>query len=158
MRRVVTALIPLGLVVSLLGGAPFRKLETPSAAAPTFIILTGEPLTKRVVLADWNENHRLMLAMSRLVRVPDESLAIRPSFRVAMYWGLSRNTSAAGLPDTVPPQFAPYGAQSGIFYPRSRGREALWLFGAMRGQPASLRVIGDSGLRILERHGVPTSR
>jgi len=125
-----------------------------SKAAPGIIIVTGKPLTSRVILSDWNENHRLMMGLGRLVSMPEDSLRIRPSLNLAMYWGT--RTYSPGLRDTVPVAFSPFGSQRGTFYPATPGREPLWWFGPPLGARESMRIVGPEALAILRRRGIPT--
>src|SRR3954469_26064737 len=125
-------------------------------AAPQVIVAGGGPLRQRVVLADWNENHRLMLATTEAAAIQIESLRQRPRIRVAMYWGLQWK-GRLDLPDSVTLLAAPDGAQGVPFYPGFRGRPAVWLFGAYGVTPASARHVASEGLAILAKHQIPVA-
>ena len=123
-------------------------------AAPQLIVANGGPLSQRVVLSDFAENHRLMLATTQPATVQTESLARRPRVRVAMYWGLQWK-GRIDLPDSVDMLGTATGAQPGSFYPATRGQPAIWVFGASAGSPTSMRSVAAEGLAILKSHNVP---
>lgn len=123
-------------------------------AAPQIIVANGGPLRQRVVLSDFTENHRLMLATTQSAMVQRESLVQRPRVRVAMYWGFQWK-GRTDLPDSVDVLSAATGAQPGSFYPAARGQPAVWVFGASAGSPTSIRWITAEGLAILQRHKIP---
>jgi hypothetical protein len=123
-------------------------------AAPQVIVANGGPLKQRVVLSDFEENHRLMLATTEQASVPPDSLRQRPRIRVAMYWGFHWK-GRLDLPDSVGLLTSANGAQPGAFYPAARGQPAIWVFGVSAGGPASARQITAEGLAILKRHQIP---
>jgi hypothetical protein len=118
------------------------------AAAPNYILVSGPRLSRPVLLGDWNENLRLLIA---LVEAPKASrsvargLAHRPRFDLAEFWGWGSSP-----PPTRPSQ----ANQHGWFYPAYHGRRAFF----------DLRVDGlrvprtapAQAVEILARHGVPT--
>lgn len=136
--------------------ASVRPTIGPTArwAAPQVIVFGGGPLRQRVVLNDWSENQRLMLAAGRVVRVPADSFRNRPRISVAMYWG-SQWKDRTDLPDSVSIFSTLDGAQSGAFYPRVKGQPGLWVFGPAAASPGSTRILEREGMAILAKHGVP---
>lgn len=136
-----------GITSGLLGSWRF--------AAPQVIVVNGGPLRQRVVLVDFEENMRLMLATTATASVQLASLRQRPRIPVAMYWGIEW-MGKLDLPDSVGPIAATPGAQPGAFYPAFRGQPAIWLFGAYGVTPASARWVKGEGLAILAKHKIPT--
>jgi hypothetical protein len=149
--RAVILVLPLSV-----GDAPARPEAAAVLAAPQIIVAGGGPLRHRVVLADWNENQRLMLATTGAVPIQVNSLRQRPRIRVAMYWG-PQWMGRLDLPDSVTLLEESNGAQSGAFYPALRGRPAVWLFGSYGVTPASARHVAGEGLAILAKHGIPVA-
>src|SRR3954453_8056923 len=133
-----------------------HAISSPDAtrfAAPEVIVATGGPLTRRVVLTDFDENRRLMLAATEIAPVQSATFRSRPRIRLAMYWGVQWQ-GKANLPDSVTPTAAANGAQTGAFYPGFRGEPAVWLFGAYGPMRASARHVTPDGLAILARHKI----
>jgi hypothetical protein len=122
-------------------------------AAPRVIVLGGGPLRHRVVLADFDENLRLMLAATEIVRVRADSLAKRPRIRLVMYWG-DQWSGQSDLPDSIGTIPFRDGAQPGAFYPAWRGQPPLWEFGAFNKVSASMRWLSGEGIAILAKRGV----
>lgn len=152
MRACTYALMTLPL---LMAGGRHRSPGASRFAAPQVIVANGGPLRQRVVLADLDENLRLMLATTAAASVQSASLKQRPRIRVAMYWGTEWK-GKLDLPDSVGPIAATNGAQPGAFYPALRGQPAIWLFGAYGVTPASARLVKGEGLAILAKHKIPT--
>lgn len=125
-------------------------------AAPEIIVAHGGPLKQRVVLPDFAENHRLMLATDEITRVDSKSLAERPRIRLAMYWGVEWR-GRLDLPDSIGPMAAANGAQAGAFYPAFHGQPPFVVFGPYGAMPTSVRRITREGLQILAAHKIPTS-
>jgi hypothetical protein len=145
------------LVLPFSAGASSTRPDAAAVfAAPQVIVAGGGPLRQRVVLADWDQNNRLMLATTEAAAIQVESLRQRPRIRVAMYWGLQWK-GRLDLPDSVTPLAATDGAQDGAFYPGFRGRPAIWLFGAYGVTPAVARHVASEGLAILAKHQIPVA-
>jgi hypothetical protein len=141
------------LVLAAAPGAPSDRLPF---AAPEVIVLNGGPLHRRVVLSDWAENQRLMLATGRNVPLFPDSLRQRPRINVAMYWGVQWR-GRTDLPDSVAAGLIPNGLQPGVLYPAIHGKHAVWVFGGVGEARTSARMITSEGLQILTRRGVPVA-
>jgi hypothetical protein len=145
------------LIVASAALAPPRTVATAHAsakAAPGRIVFSGGMLSRRIVLDNWNENLRVMLAASEIRVIPQDSLRERPRINVAMYWGLSWQIPRdAG--DSTPSLSDGQRAQPGTFYPTFHGRDALWVFGPNGLMRSSTRVLQRDGLDVLATHGIP---
>jgi hypothetical protein len=118
------------------------------AAAPRYILVSGPGLKQPVRLANWNENHSLLLALVE-ARRPKASvvrtLGRRPRLDVALFWRWS---------DRQPPTRPRQADQHGWFYP-ARGSEPA-VFDLLVNGIRVPRIAPVRTLRILARHGVPT--
>jgi hypothetical protein len=126
-----------------------------SRATPWAIVLSGPLLRNRVVLGDWNENHKVMSAASTPILVGSQTLRDRPKISVSMFWGpdwefLRRHPESLATLDTG------RATQRGVFYPAYRERAALLVLDAVFGSAGHTSVMTADGLAILKRHGVPT--
>lgn len=126
-----------------------------SRAAPWAIVFSGPLLRNRVVLGDWDENHKLMSAASSPILVGSQALRDRPKISVSMFWGpdwqyLRRHPESLATLDTN------RATQRGVFYPAHRERSALLVLDSVYGAAGHSSVMKADGLAILERHGVPT--
>ena len=126
-----------------------------SRAAPWAIVFSSPLLQNRVVLGDWDENHKLMSAASTATRVGSQVLRDRPRIFVSMFWGpdweyLRRHPESLATLDTS------RATQRGFFYPAHRERAALLLVDPAFGAGGHPGVMTADGLAILKRHGVPT--
>jgi hypothetical protein len=135
-RRAVLGLSPLAAALAL--AAPAQ------AAAPNYILVSGPGLARPVLLADWDENLRLL---SALVNAPTVAprLAKRPRFDLAEFWGWG------GRPKPTRPTQA---SQHGWFYPAHGSRPAV--VDIMVGGRQVPRLAPRAVLRIFARHHVPT--
>jgi hypothetical protein len=118
------------------------------AAAPNYILVSGPGLTQPVVLDDWSENGRLLVAIGRgpvAKRAALRGLARRPRFDLAEFWGWSTQ------PRPADPREA---SQHGLFYP-AHGRKPA-IFKVMVQGTRVPRIASARALAILARHGVPT--
>jgi hypothetical protein len=111
-----------------------------SAAAPRYVFVTGDCVAEPVLLADWAENHALLLVFADSPRVRLRALRGRPRLRLSLFWGA----------DSERPTRPGDANQFGWFYPAHSGRPAV-LDIARGPRRASARA-----LAILARHGVPT--
>ena len=143
-------------ILLCLSVAPETRTDRVAFAAPEVIVFSGGPLKQRILLLDWNENHRLVLAAGELASRSLDSLRGRPRINVAMYWG-TQWRGRTDLPDTVAVSAIWPGYQSGAFYPALGGKPAVWVFGPAGIAPASVRKITPEGLRILKTRGVPVA-
>jgi hypothetical protein len=137
---------------------PFSPATTARTfAAPDIIIVHGDLLPERRVIASWHENHKLLLS----VIPPAQSPVFRPTakapfvvprgrstLQLALFWG--RGLSAiAESPERLSALRPEQAHQQGTFYPASGEAPALLVVGGTYG------VVSDSGLAVLRRHGVP---
>ena len=149
--RVALFALPLSLIQDVSGPSAPTRL-----AAPEVIVMHGGPLTRRVVLGDYDENHRLMLATTERATLSVDLLRQRPRIGATMYWG-TQWRGRKDLPDSVGLVVTMDGAQAGAFYPAFHGKPAIWVFGAYGTVPASARRISADGLAILAKHNIPTT-
>jgi hypothetical protein len=118
------------------------------AAAPNYILVSGRGLHQPVLLDDWSENGRLLLAIGngpRAKRPALRGLARRPRFDIAEFWNWNF------LPAPTDPREA---AQHGLFYP-AHGRKPA-IFKVMVEGTRAPRLASARALAILAHHGVPT--
>jgi hypothetical protein len=109
------------------------------AAAPNYILVSGPGLAKPVLLADWWENHALLLAAANAPEASDRvfrGLARRPKLDLALFWYWS---------DRPRPTRPSQANQHGSFYPAHGSQPAV-----IDDELAPVRV-----LRIFRRHGIP---
>ncbi len=145
------------LLAITLVGALALSLGTPvGAAAPRFIIASGTLLPKLILLDDWQENLLLMGATvedDALVDVSNADLATRPSIDLALFWDAAiwePLVQRHGL-SSLQPQDA---NQHARFYPATG--PAAPLFVGMAEGIFGPRRLGERGLAVLARRGVPT--
>jgi hypothetical protein len=146
----------LGLAVALCVSASATPLSPvaarPTRAAPEIIIVYGSLLPERRVIADWNENQAIMLSLGS--RRPGPAwLSVRPEGRpaleLALFWGHQWRIVAQS-PERLRALRPEEGSQVGTFYPATGSTPALLAFGS------DVRIVSDSGLAVMRRHGVPT--
>jgi hypothetical protein len=115
------------------------------AAAPNYILVSGPGLKRAILLADWDENLRLLASLVEAPTVPTRLTRHRPRLDLAEFWGWS------GRPRPTRPSEA---NQHGSLYPAHGSRAAVVeLMVAGRRVP---RLAPRLVLRIFARHGVPT--
>jgi hypothetical protein len=120
------------------------------AAAPNYILVTGRGLSHPVLLADWKENMKILLAVANAPRARGravEGLAARPRFDLAEFWDWS------GRPRPASPAQA---SQHGTFYPARGSRRALIVL-TVQGVTVP-RFAPTFVLAALRRHGIPIRR
>jgi hypothetical protein len=124
-------------------------LATPAqAAAPNYILVSGRGLAQPVLLADWRQNMKLLLAVANAPRARGRAvvdLAGRPRLDLAEFWAWS------GRPRPTSPAQA---SQHGLFYPAHASKPAvivLTVQGIMVPRLAPAFV-----LTTFIRHGIPT--
>jgi hypothetical protein len=118
------------------------------AAAPNYILVSGPGLSHPVLLADWNENLRLLLAVGDAPPARGAALVglrRRPRLDLAEFWAWSAR------PRPASPARA---SQHSSFYPASGSKPAIVVM-TVRGVTGP-RVASKQVLRILERHRIPT--
>jgi hypothetical protein len=125
------------------------------AAGPRIMIVYGRPLAKPVIVSNWGENETLLVAANDDMSVKHARLKVRPSLRVAMFWGMEwvqymkRHKLLAALHPNQANQFA-------RFYPAYGSAPALFVFDSIPGPYTSLiRRIRPEGIAVLARHGIP---
>lgn len=125
------------------------------AAGPRVMLVYGPPLAQPVILHDWAENMRLMLAVGEDATATSGELRRRPFLGVALFWGMPWVQYAQhGKPlAALRPEQA---NQCARFYPAYGRARPLWVFHGIPGPNTSLiRWVSPTGIAILTRHGVP---
>lgn len=143
MRRLRVVVAAAGIVAAVLVGSV-------QAAAPNYILVSGRGLSHPVLLADWQENMKILLSVANAPRARGQMLAglsARPRLDVAEFWAWS------GRPR---PTRASEASQHGTFYPAHGSRVALIVL-AVQGVTVPRRA-PSFVLRTLARHGIPTRR
>jgi hypothetical protein len=102
------------------------------AAAPRVMLVYGPPLTRTIVLQDWDENLRLMQAVAEDAAATSRELTHRPFLSVALFWGTFWSQYLQhGKPLAV---FRPERAnQCAWFYPAYGRAHPLWVFRSVPG-------------------------
>jgi hypothetical protein len=142
----------------ILGGSLLLSLSASLApvrfAAPEIMIFHGRGLAKPVAIASWQENQTILVSGERRINVDQSAgrsvtpLRQRPYLEIALFWGTGwrQLAQSRGALDSLSPSRAD---QRGRYYPRHHGAAAQIV---LNGVP---RVLSDSALAILRRHGVP---
>lgn len=115
------------------------------AAAPRYILVSGESLPRPVTLGDWNENVNLYSSLLNADRPSPGWEANRVRYNLALFWG---------APEKPRPTNPAAANQHGWFYPSTGGRRAVARL-LVDGQDYP-RIVPPRALRILARHGIPT--
>ena len=128
-------------------------------AAPWAILVHGPRLPASITLADWNENHQLLLAIPGPgTATPARTFHGRPYVELALFWG----------PDWEHLRRSP---ESVTRLRPDQANQRGWLFLARGDQPAvvvldpptlpalsatlMVRAVGPKGIAVLTQHGVP---
>jgi len=121
------------------------------AAGPRLIMIHGAPLTKPVIMDNWQENIDLIHATANDAGISLKELANRTFVEVELFSGpyWVEYAEADNVRDTLQPESADQRAR---FYPAVQGRPAVMAYEA--GLP---RQVDAKGLAILQRHGIPVS-
>ena len=141
---------PLPLLVLLANLA----ISTPTeGAAPWVLMIYGEPLPHPVILTNWVENHRFMLAVAKDAEISDGQLAGRPYLNLALFWGpdwvgYANDSKAAGK---LRPEQA---NQRGRFYPAVGELAPIVTLDQGLGRGYTRRRVDQEGIKILARHGI----
>jgi hypothetical protein len=119
------------------------------AAGPRIIMIHGDPLTRPVILDNFQENLDLLHATANDAGISSKELANRPFLEMELFAGpyWVRFAEANNLQDTLDPNSSDSRAR---YYPAVDGNEAIMAYEA--GLP---RRVDASGLVILQRHGIP---
>jgi hypothetical protein len=120
-----------------------------SAAAPRYLIVTGPGVRSPVLLGNWMENLRLMLAAANapvLAANQRAELPGRVRLRLALFWG---------WPARPKPRWPSQANQFGWFYPASAGAPPaiVMVVGGVR----TPRLATWKWLTIFARHHVPVA-
>lgn len=124
------------------------------AAAPRIMIVTGDDLSRPVVLDDWQENLAIMTAATnRPLDRTGEDLDHRPSYRIGMFWGSDWNAyvEAGKDPGALHLDQA---NQLGRYYPPTRNHAAVFTFDAIPGPGALIRRLEPEGVAVFARHRI----
>jgi hypothetical protein len=127
--------------------AAFVLAAPSSAAAPNYIVVSGPAIARPIVLGNWPENARLLLAIANASFSHGVPLVGRPRLLLAEFWGWS------GKPRPSSPRFA---NQRGWFYPAHGDEPAV--FELKVDGTARPRVAPRAALGVLARYGVPIRR
>ena len=152
------------IIIALSLAADMLSLPTRSAAphrvttlaAPGVIIFSGGSLRSRIVLSNWQENQRLMAALTEPVLATRTSLNPRPHIDIAMYWGAEWSRFAT-TPESLVVLARLHEPQLGAYYPAIRGQPAIWMFSPIAGTAGGARVVSDEAASILRKHGLPAA-
>jgi hypothetical protein len=118
------------------------------AAAPNYILISCPGPKQPVLLANWSENHALLIALVNAPRAKANvvrGLARRPRCELAEFWAWG---------DRPRPTRPSQANQHGWFYPARRAQPAI--FELMVDGTKVPRIAPAKALKILARHGVPT--
>ncbi len=143
-RRLAPALGALAVVVATLGAGP--------AAPPAYraAIFSGEPLAQRIALTDSADVANLLSAVREPMTDRTRDLSYRPYLNVALF--VAMPTSAAMPLARVPLAQADAHAR---FYPAYGDEAPFWVFDVDAGETSPIRYVLQTGLDLLQRHGVP---
>jgi hypothetical protein len=148
---VATLVAALGAAASVPGratGGVVGSAAGRALAAPEIIIVYGEPLRERRVIADQSENLRLLESVDRRARRPPILVGRRQVLWLALFWGPEWRATALS-PERLRALRPEQANQRGMFFPATGDVPAVLSVGATVG------VVSDSGLAVLSRHGVP---
>lgn len=143
MRRLRVAITGVATVAAVLVGSA-------QAAAPNYILVSGHGLSHPVLLANWQENMKILLSVANAPRARGKVLAglsARPRLGLAEFWAWS------GRPR---PTHASQASQHGTFYPAHGSKVAVIVL-TVQGVTVP-RLVPSFVLRTLARHGIPTRR
>lgn len=139
----------LAVLATLAGAVPA------AAAAPRIVMVYGQGLPQPVILSSWEENGALLSAAAEAADIDPASLAGRPYFRLAFFWGLEWDEYVrSGKPVS---KLNPHQAnQHGRYYPATSSSRALLTFDSIPGPGALTRWLEPRGVAVLARHGIPS--
>jgi hypothetical protein len=118
------------------------------AAAPNYILVSGRFVAHPVLLADWRQNMKLLLAVANAPRATGSAavgLSARPRLDLAEFWAWS------GRPRPTSPAQA---SQHGSFYPAHGSSRAVIVL-TVQGITVP-RLAPAFVLTTFARHGIPT--
>jgi hypothetical protein len=133
-----------------------------SAAAPTYIRVTGPGLAKPVLLSNWHRNLDIMLAIENSPAIRPSAVAhllrSRPRLAFTLYWnwtGLGKPTGKEKAQECLTSSNGC--PQRGWFYPAYHGRPAVadfvynYLFVPRLASAKLLSLLRQSGIPVVER-------
>jgi hypothetical protein len=106
------------------------------AAAPAIIIVHGRLLPDRVVMSDWQENHRFVSAIDLSTRVDGDVLDDRPFVALSLFWGPEWSHHPR-TPEALARLRPEQANQHGRFYPAREDTSARVLMGPAIGREYS---------------------
>ena len=119
--------------------------------APWIVLVYGNLLPERRALVSWEENQKLIASLGPETVLPPGSArgGERRGLELALFWRIGWRGSAASAASVraLQPEQAD---QRGWYYPAKDQAPAVITLGS------GYRVVGDSGLAVLRRHGIPT--
>lgn len=141
-------ILPLAVLIGAIFAIPVY------AAAPRLMMIYGGTLVRPIILSDWQENGRLLAAITEEVKVISEELAQRPNFQVALFWGpeWAQYMEEGNSPRTLRPEQA---NQHGRFYPAFGDGDPIFRFDSIPGPGPLTRKVKPEGIEILSHYGVP---
>ena len=145
--RLLTVYFFSAALLAPLTGASARRDAAPTLAAPEIVIFYGPMLPERRVIADWHENHKLLLTDGRRLRA-DSSFARRPVVELALFWGAQWRPTAES-PERLRALRPEPATQHGKLYPATASSPTVLAVGQR------FDVVSNSGLAVLRRYGVP---
>lgn len=152
MRRSAVAALIVACALVLAGSA--------TAAAPNYIRVSGPRLAKPLLLSNWKQNLRIMLAVVNGRELPAATkMRGRPRLEFTLYWAWKGAAPRTDHPAATPPCLAAGAGQPCLqhdwFYPAHRGRPAVTEF-VYNGLP-TVRIATRGLLALLRSYGIPTS-
>jgi hypothetical protein len=123
-----------------------------SAAGPRLILVTSPLLERPAVLKNWEENVRLLGAVANPTIVEAGTLAGRPFYSLALFWGpeWAQYIDDGGSVTAVRPEQA---NQHARFYPAAGAAPALFVFEDQPGAAGhGVRIVGL--VRAIDREGL----
>lgn len=138
MARAIALLAVLGSVLALAAPA--------SAAAPNYILVSGRGLAHPVLLSDWQQNLKLVLAVAGAPHTR-ATLRGRPHLDLAEFWGWRSSPPPASPRQT---------ASHDTFYPAHGSKPAVIVM-VVDGTDAP-RIAPKLLLEVFAAHGIPTRR
>ncbi|AHG88150.1 hypothetical protein J421_0613 [Gemmatirosa kalamazoonensis] len=142
LRRVMLAA---SLALAAIGATSSRR------AAPWIVLVYGNLLPERRALVSWEENQKLLASLGPETVLPPGTArgGERRGLELALFWGWQWKATA-GAPASVRALRPEQANQRGWYYPAKDQAPAVMTLGS------GFRVVGDSGLAVLRRHGIPT--
>ena len=118
---------------------------------PWIVLVYGNLLPERRALVSWEENQKLIASLGPETLLPPGTArgGERRGLELALFWRVGWRGPAASA-DRVRALRPEQADQRGWYYPAKDDAPAVMTLGS------GYRVVGDSGLAVLRRHGIPT--